>query len=87
MRLDLYPQNTEGVHLLAGLFAEFAESDLAGRMHEALIKETLGQGIVGHVSRDSTVIPAREEPTRYGAFNLLIQPVIPAREEPTPNRP
>ena len=27
----------------------FAESDLAGRMHEALIKETLGQGIVGHV--------------------------------------
>ena len=44
-------------------FAEFAESDLAGRMHEALIKETQGQSIVGHVSRDSTAIPVRENPT------------------------
>ena len=47
-------------------FAEFAESDLAGQMHEALIKETLGQGIVGPVSRDSTAIPAREKPTPKG---------------------
>ena len=48
-------------------FAEFAESDLAGRMHEASIKETLGQSIVGPVSRDSTAIPAREKPTGGGA--------------------
>ena len=47
-------------------FAEFAENDLAGRMHEALIKETLGQGIVGHVSRDFTAIPAHEKPTPKG---------------------
>ena len=47
-------------------FAEFSENDLAGRFHEALIKETLGQGIVGHVSRDSTAIPAREKPTPKG---------------------
>ena len=47
-------------------FVEFAENDLAGRMHEALIKETLGQGIVGHVSRDSTAIPAHEKPTPKG---------------------
>ena len=44
-------------------FAEFAESDLPGRMHEALVKEFIGDSIVGHVSRDSTAIPAREKPT------------------------
>ena len=42
-------------------FAEFAESDLAGRMYEALIGETLGEAVVGHVSRDATAIPAREK--------------------------
>ena len=31
-------------------------------MHEALVKEALGDSIVGHVSRDSTAIPAREKP-------------------------
>ena len=45
---------------------QFAENDLAGRVHEALIKETLRQGIVGHVSRDSTAIPVREKPTPKG---------------------
>ena len=35
-------------------------------MHEALIKEALGQGIVGHVSRNSTAIPVREKPTPKG---------------------
>ena len=44
-------------------FAKFAESDLSGRMHEALVKEFIGDSIVGHVSRDSTAIPAREKPT------------------------
>ena len=44
-------------------FAEFAESDLPGRMHEALVKEFIGDSIVGHVTRDSTAIPAREKPT------------------------
>ena len=48
-------------------FVESADSDLAGRMHEALIiKETLGQGIVGHVSRDSTAVPAHGKPTLKG---------------------
>ena len=44
-------------------FAEFAESNLPGRMHEALVKEFMGDSIVGHISRDSTAIPAREKPT------------------------
>ena len=46
-------------------FAEFAESDLPGRMHKALVKEFIGDSIVGHVSRDSTAIPAREKPTCF----------------------
>ena len=43
-------------------FAEFAESEVAGQMHEALVNEFLGESIVGQVSRDSTAIPAREKP-------------------------
>ena len=43
-------------------FSEFAESNLLGRMHEALVKEFIGDSIVGHVSRDSTAIPACEKP-------------------------
>ena len=45
-------------------FAEFARGDLPGRMHEALIRASLGRDdvIVGHLSRDSTAIEARETP-------------------------
>lgn len=42
-------------------FAEFAEERLAEKVHEALIKETLGDQLIGHVSRDSTAIFAREK--------------------------
>ncbi len=50
-------------------FALFAEGDLPGRMHEALIRSTLGRDdvIVGHLSRDSTAIEAREKPERKKA--------------------
>ena len=39
-------------------FALYAKGDLPGRMHEALIRRTLGREdvIVGHLSRDSTAI-------------------------------
>ena len=43
-------------------FAEFAESNFPGRIHEALVKKFIGDSIVGHVSRDSTAVPAREKP-------------------------
>ena len=45
-------------------FSEFAESGLPARVHEALIKKTLGNGLVGHISRDATAIEAREKPVR-----------------------
>ena len=47
---------------LARAFAEFAASDLPGRLHEALLDRTLKGHLAGHVSRDSTAIPGRESP-------------------------
>ncbi len=43
-------------------FAEFSQCRLPERMHEALVEETLGDELIGHVSRDSTAIEAREKP-------------------------
>lgn len=43
-------------------FAGFAESALPSRLHEALIKESHADRLVGHISRDSTAIEAREKP-------------------------
>ncbi len=45
-------------------FAEFAASELPDRMHEALVKRTLGDRIVGCVARDATEIEARETPAK-----------------------
>jgi len=45
-------------------FAEFAESRLAERVHESLIKAHLGQELIGHISRDGTAIEARERPAK-----------------------
>jgi hypothetical protein len=43
-------------------FAEFAVTSLADEVHSACVIEHLGEGIVWHVSRDSTEIDAREKP-------------------------
>ena len=45
-------------------FAEFAEAQMPQRVHEAVIKKTLGdtETIVMHNSRDATAINAREKP-------------------------
>jgi hypothetical protein len=45
-------------------FAEFAASALPGRVHEALIKKTHKDRLVGHIARDATAIEAREKPVR-----------------------
>ena len=51
-------------------FAAFAASALPSRLHDALIKETHADpriksgGLVGHISRDSTAIEAREKPAK-----------------------
>ncbi len=43
-------------------FAEWSQSRLPERMHAALVAETLGDALIGHVSRDPTAIEARETP-------------------------
>lgn len=45
-------------------FAEFAASALPSRIHEALIKRTHKDHLVGHISRDATAIEAREKPVK-----------------------
>jgi Transposase DDE domain/Transposase domain (DUF772) len=45
-------------------FAAFAASALPSRLHEALIKGTHADRLVGHISRDSTAIEAREKPAK-----------------------
>ena len=48
-------------------FAEFAESSLASRLHEALVARTMQGHLVGHISRDATAVEAREKPERKRA--------------------
>lgn len=45
-------------------FSEFAESELPTRVHEALTVKTQKGRLVGHISRDSTAIEAREKPVK-----------------------
>jgi len=42
-------------------FSEFAESDLPQQVHNGLIKKAYEKHLVGHISRDSTAIEAREK--------------------------
>lgn len=43
------------------VFEEFAATQLPQRLHEALIEATQRQRLIGHIARDSTAIPAREQ--------------------------
>lgn len=45
-------------------FSEFAKSRLPERVHEALIRKNYAEVLVGHISRDSTAIEAREKPVK-----------------------
>jgi Transposase DDE domain/Transposase domain (DUF772) len=45
-------------------FAEFAATNLPGKIHEALIKDVFENRLVGHISRDGTAIEARERPAK-----------------------
>jgi hypothetical protein len=45
-------------------FAEFAESGLGDRVHEALVESVLKPHLMGHISRDSTTIKGREKPAK-----------------------
>ncbi len=59
-------------------FAEFAASQLPQRLHESLIEETQKDRLIGHISRDSTEIEAREKPVRPP---VAPEPIGPARKK------
>ena len=55
-------------------FAEFAATALPARVHETLIKTTHAERLVGHVSRDSTAIEARERPVKTASHAAAVKP-------------
>jgi len=67
-------------------FAEFANSRLAERVHESLIKAHLGQELIGHISRDGTAIAARERPRQsvVVAASAAYNHGLPLAGEPVP---
>jgi hypothetical protein len=42
-------------------FDQFATSELLERVHQALVRQHLGEELIGHLSRDSTEVEAREK--------------------------
>jgi hypothetical protein len=56
----------------SGAFGEFANLQLAERVHEALIKAHMGEQLIGHLSLDGKAIEARERPTRKVTEGLLV---------------
>ena len=56
-----------GAWTFSRAFAEFAASELPARVHEALIKKTHADRLVGHISRDATAIEVREKPVKVEA--------------------
>jgi hypothetical protein len=65
-------------------FSEFAQGDLPGKMHAALIKSALGGRIVGVIARDATEIEAREKPAKKDANDKKEDP--PPPDGPPPKR-
>lgn len=59
LRMDSCFCATARVDVLAG-FADFARTELPQRLHQTLITATQKDQLIGHFSRDSTAIAARE---------------------------
>lgn len=55
-------------------FSEFSEGNLTQKIHQAMVKRHCGPKLVGHISRDSTAIEARERPVKKTADNSITQP-------------
>ena len=45
-------------------FGELARGELIGQVHARMVKDVLGAHVIGHISRDSTAIEARESLTK-----------------------
>jgi transposase len=67
-------------------FAEFARSELPSRLHEALIKRTHEDRLVGHISRDATAIEAREKPVKTATPEASTSAQPPKRKRGRPRK-
>src|SRR6202162_1608196 len=67
-------------------FAEFARSELPVRLHEALIKRSHEDRLVGHISRDATAIEAREKPVTTAAPEASTSAQPPKRKRGRPKK-
>ena len=67
-------------------FAEFAETELPQRLHAVLIEETQKDRLIGHISRDSTEIEAREKPVRPAVTAEPAEAAKPARKRGRPKK-
>lgn len=67
-------------------FAEFATMELPQFVHEALILETQRQRLIGHISRDSTAIEARERFPQTPAPRAPQAPRPKAKPGPKPGK-
>ena len=63
-------------------FEEFASGELIQRVHARMIEESLGEQLIGHISRDSTAIEARESIAKKDKVE-----VAPEKPKHKPGRP
>lgn len=68
-------------------FAEFARLGLAGKAHEALIRQHLGASVIGHIARDATAICARERAQYSAAETAAFNAAKAAKADKTPKAP
>jgi hypothetical protein len=67
-------------------FAQFSASGLMTRVHEEMVKKNLGDALIGHLSRDSTMIPARERVAKKSTEEAD-KPVVKKRGRPRKDAP
>jgi hypothetical protein len=67
-------------------FAEFSESRLPVCVHQALISKNLSDEIIGHISRDSTEIEAREKPQKEAKIEAESDKRKPKRKRGRPKK-
>ena len=67
-------------------FAEFARIGLPAKAHEALVRQHLGQAVIGHIARDSTAIHARERAQYSQAETAALNEAKAAKQDKQPKR-
>jgi hypothetical protein len=67
-------------------FAEFSSSELMQRVHARMIQDTLGEQLIGHISRDSTAIEARESIAKKDKVEVDVE-ALPAKPKNKRGRP